>query len=83
LKLYDCCPITDGAAAVVLASEEKVKELGVEDPVWIEAIGFSSDTANLSKRENYVGLEASVRASRMAYRMAGASPKDVDVADSS
>jgi acetyl-CoA C-acetyltransferase len=80
LKLYDCCPITDGAAAVVLASEEKVKKLGVEDPVWIEAIGFSSDTANLSKRENYVGLEASVRASRMAYRMAGASPKDVDVA---
>ena len=80
LKLYDCCPITDGAAAVVLASEEKVKELGGEAPVWIEAIGFSSDTANLSKRENYVGLEASVRASRMAYEMAGTSPKDVDVA---
>jgi acetyl-CoA C-acetyltransferase len=80
LKLYDCCPITDGTAAVVLASEEKVKELGVEDPVWIDAIGFSSDTANLSKRENYLGLEASVRASRMAYEMAGVSPKDVDVA---
>jgi acetyl-CoA C-acetyltransferase len=80
LKLYDCCPITDGAAAVVLASEEKVKELGVETPVWIDAIGFSSDTANLSKRENYVGLDASVRASRMAYRMAGVSPEDVDVA---
>jgi len=80
LKLYDCCPITDGSAAVVLASEEKVKELGVEDPVWIEAMGVASDTANLSKRETYVGLEASVRASRMAYRMAGISPKDVDVA---
>ena len=80
LKLYDCCPITDGAAAVVLASEEKVKELKVEDPVWIEAIGVASDTANLSKRETYVGLDASVRASRMAYRMAGISPKDVDVA---
>ena len=80
LKLSDCCPITDGAAALVLASEEKVKELGVEDPVWIEAMGVASDTANLSKRETYVGLEASVRASRMAYRMAGISPKDVDVA---
>ena len=44
LKLYDCCPITDGSAAVVLASEEKAKELGVEDPVWIDAIGLSSDT---------------------------------------
>jgi acetyl-CoA C-acetyltransferase len=80
LKLYDCCPITDGSAAVVLASEAKVKELGVEDPVWIEAMGVSSDTANLSKRETYVGLDASVKASRMAYRIAGVSPRDVDVA---
>jgi acetyl-CoA C-acetyltransferase len=80
LKLYDCCPITDGAAALVLASEEKVKELGIEVPVWIESIGYSSDTANLSKRENYVGLEATVRASRMAYKLADVSPKDVDVA---
>ena len=81
LKLYDCCPITDGSAAVVLASERKVKELGFEDPVWIETIGFASDTANISKRETYVGLNASVKASRMAYRMAGISPKDVDVAN--
>ena len=81
LKLYDCCPITDGSAAVVFASEEKTKELGVEDPVWIEAMGVASDTANISKRETYVGLEASVKASRMAYRIAGISPKDVDVAN--
>jgi len=81
LKLYDCCPITDGSAAMVLASETKVKELGIEDPVWIEAIGVASDTANISKRETYVGLEASVKASKMAYKMAGISPKDVDVAN--
>jgi acetyl-CoA C-acetyltransferase len=80
LKLYDCCPITDGAAALVLASEEKVKEVGVETPVWIEAMGYSSGTANLSKRENYVGLEASVKAAKMAYKVAGLEPKDVDVA---
>jgi len=81
LKLYDCCPITDGSAAVVLASETKVKELGIQDPVWIEAMGFASDTANISKRETYVGLEASVKASKMAYKLAGISPKDVDVAN--
>jgi acetyl-CoA C-acetyltransferase len=80
LKLYDCCPITDGAAALVLASEEKVKEVGVEAPVWIEAMGYSSGTANLSKRENYVGLEASVKAAKIAYKVAGLEPKDVDVA---
>ena len=80
LKLYDCCPITDGAASIVLASETKVKELGIEDPVWIEAIGVASDTANLSKRETYVGLDASVKAARMAYRIAGISANDIDVA---
>ncbi len=81
LKLYDCCPISDGSAAVVLASEDKVKELKIEDPVWIEAMGVASDTANLSKRESYVGLDASVKASKMAYKMAGISPEDVDVAN--
>lgn len=80
LKLYDCCPISDGAAAVVLASEEKVKELGIDTPVWIEAIGYSSGTANLSKRKDYVSLEATVKASRIAYKKAGISPGDVDVA---
>ncbi|MFZ7136832.1 MAG: thiolase domain-containing protein [archaeon] len=81
LKLYDCCPISDGSAAVVLASEKKVKELNIEDPVWIESMGFASDTANISKRENYVGLDASVKASKMAYSEAKISPADVDVAN--
>lgn len=81
LKLYDCCPITDGAAAIMLASENKVKELRIEDPVWIEAVGVASDTANMSKRETYFGLDATVNASRMAYKMAEISPEDVDVAN--
>ena len=81
LKLYDCSPICDGAAAVVLASEEKVRELGVQDPVWVSGIGYSSDTANLSKRADYLGLRASVTASRNAYKMAGVGPEDIDVAN--
>jgi acetyl-CoA C-acetyltransferase len=81
LKLYDCCPISDGSAAVVLASEKKVKELNIDDPVWIESMGFASDTANISKRENYVGLNAAVHASKMAYTEAKISPADVDVAN--
>jgi acetyl-CoA C-acetyltransferase len=81
LKLYDCCPISDGAAAVILASEEKVKELKVEDPVWIEAIGFSSDTSSLSRRMDYVGLPAATQAAQMAYRIAKVGPKDIDFAE--
>jgi len=81
LKLYDCCPISDGAAAVILASEDKVREFRVEDPVWIEAIGFGSDTSNLTRRTDYVGLPAAVQAAQMAYKRARIEPKDVDVAE--
>ncbi len=61
-------PISDGACAVVLASEKKAWEL-TDNPVWIEGIGSSQDSylrdRNLTKLE---GLEA---AAKRAYRMAG------------
>ena len=85
LKLYDSCPISDGAAAAILASEEKVRELRVQDPVWIEAIGFSSDTANITRRPDYAGLRATVEAARMAYKKAHIDPENpvryIDVAE--
>ncbi|MHA1583208.1 MAG: thiolase domain-containing protein [Candidatus Baldrarchaeia archaeon] len=80
LKLYDCCPVTDGSAAVILASEEKVKELKIDTPVWIEGIGYSSGTGNLSKRDSYVGLKSAVIAAQKAYKMAGVGPEDIEVA---
>ena len=79
LKLYDACPLTDGSAAVVLASEEVAKKL-TDTPVWIKGVGYSSDSANMSRRGSYVGLEAAVRAARSAYAMAKVSPDDIDVA---
>jgi acetyl-CoA C-acetyltransferase len=81
LKLYDSCPIGDGAAAVILASEDKVKELRVEDPVWIEGIGVSSDTSTLSTRLDYVGLPSVVRAAQMAYKQARVEPGDIELAE--
>ena len=79
LKLYDACPLTDGSASVVLAREEVAKKL-TDTPIWIEGVGYSSDSANLSKRSDYVGLEASVDAARRAYQMAKIGPERVDVA---
>ena len=79
LKLYDACPLTDGSAAVVLASEEIAKKL-TDTPIWIRGIGSSSDSANLSRRGSYVGLEAAVRAAKAAYSMAKVGPEDIDVA---
>jgi acetyl-CoA C-acetyltransferase len=81
LKLYDCCPISDGAAAAILASEDKVKEFKIEDPVWIAGIGYASDTSNIVRRPDYVGLSATVKAANIAYKKAGIEPKDVEVAE--
>jgi acetyl-CoA C-acetyltransferase len=81
LKLLDCCPLTDGASSIILASEEKVKEFGVDTPVWVAGLGYSSGTATLSKRTDYLGLEASVLASQKALKMAKITANSVDVAE--
>jgi acetyl-CoA C-acetyltransferase len=79
LKLYDACPITDGSATVILASEETARKLS-DAPVWIKGMGVSSDSANLSKRDGYVGLGATVDAARKAYAISKTTPQDFDVA---
>ena len=75
LKLFDCCPLTDGSAAVVLASENVAKKM-TDTPVWISGLGISTGTANLSKRDmfsnlEYSGLESAVEAAKQAYKRCG------------
>jgi len=80
LKLYDCCPMSDGSAAVILASEKKAKSV-TDSPVWIDAIGMSSDTANVSKRPDFLGLRATVTAAEQAFKIARVGPYQLDVAN--
>lgn len=70
-KLFDCSPITDGSAAVVLASEEKVKEWGIEEKIWILGQGVGTGTANLSRRESFTSLKSAAYAAEVAYKKAG------------
>jgi len=79
LNLYDCCLISDGAAAAILASEEKAKKLS-DTPVWITGLGAASDTMMISERPTLTGLTASRLAAEGAYKMAGVTPNDIDVA---
>ncbi|MCS7139247.1 MAG: thiolase domain-containing protein [Candidatus Nezhaarchaeota archaeon] len=81
LKLYDCCPISDGAAAVILASEKRTKEFRIEDPIWVDAIGFGSDVTNHVRREDFTSIKSTRIAAEMAYKMAGVSPEDIEVAE--
>ncbi|MEM1598528.1 thiolase domain-containing protein [Pyrobaculum sp.] len=84
LKLYDSSPITDGSAAVILASEDAARKI-TDTPVWIKAIGAANGTANLSKRPDFTGLEAVRVAAQMAYKKAGIDPSEpvkyLDVAE--
>lgn len=79
LKLLDCSLISDGAAAVILASEEKAKELK-KRPIWIAGLGLGTDSLSICNRKDLTTLSAAVHAARQAYEMAGVGPDDIDVA---
>nr|KXH73872.1 MAG: hypothetical protein AM324_06290 [Candidatus Thorarchaeota archaeon SMTZ1-83] len=79
LKLFDCSPISDGAAAMVLTSKEKAKEY-TDTPVSVVGTGQASASMNLCDRTELTSFEASVAASRAAYKMAGLGPEDMDFA---
>jgi len=80
LQLLDCCPFSDGAAAVVLASEEKAKEI-TDNPVYITGIGQAS-SGKLSSQKDYLPrLRAREESAKQAYDMAGVGPSDIDVCE--
>ena len=79
LKLYDCSLITDGAAAVLLASEERAKAIS-KKPVWMVGLGLATDTLRLGDRKSLTSISAAREAAKTAYKMAGAGPSDIDIA---
>jgi acetyl-CoA C-acetyltransferase len=81
LRLFMCSPITDGAAAVILATEERARDLTAA-PVWIRGTGQALDGFQLSSLdEDYARWPALSRAARSAYEMAGVTARDVDLAE--
>ncbi len=81
LRLLDCSPITDGAAALVLASEESVKKLGIEKPIWILGTGQASDTLALHDRKSFTEMAATKAAAKMAYTKTGLGPEKINIAE--
>jgi len=79
LKLYDCCPFTDGAAAVVVVSEEVARKS--RKPVWVLSSAAASDSMFLHDKKDLSRVLATERAAQAAYRQAGRGPQDVDVVE--
>ncbi|TXD38257.1 lipid-transfer protein [Lujinxingia vulgaris] len=82
LTMLQCCPTSDGAAAAVLMSEEKVRELGLEDQaIEIAAMSMTTDTpASFGKSAiDLVGFQMSKLAAAQVFAESGLSIADVDV----
>ena len=80
IQLQDACPFSDGAAAVVIASEEVAKKL-TKKPVYFAGIGQAS-SGKLSSQYKYLPrIRARELASQQSYRMAGLTPQDMDLAE--
>ncbi|ELZ21437.1 MULTISPECIES: thiolase domain-containing protein [Natrinema] len=80
LNLYHCCPTSDGAAAVLIASEDVVDEY-TDDPIRVAGVGAASERVGLFQRDDYTGIASSKKAGEQAYDEAGITPDDVDFAE--
>jgi len=82
LRLLDCSPITDGAAALVITTVERARELGGDRPlVKITGSGLATDSIALANRGDLAELRAVRLAGERAYAMAGRSPRDIHLAE--
>lgn len=70
-KMLDCCLYSEASAALILASEEKVKELGIEQPIWITGVGAANTDCFIGNRESIGRLYSNINAAKVAYKMAG------------
>ncbi len=83
LKTYDCSQISDGYAALILATDEGLARLGVRKQDAVEIAGWAQATDSIRKDSGRDVLRpaGANRAMRRAYEMAGLTPADINVAE--
>jgi acetyl-CoA C-acetyltransferase len=77
LGLFDCSPVTDGGAALLLAPVEVARELG-KPVVKIIGSAMATDSIALHDREDFAAIPAVGMAARLAFEQAGVGPEDID-----
>ncbi|MFH1724328.1 MAG: thiolase domain-containing protein [Elusimicrobiota bacterium] len=81
LRMLDCSPVTDGAAALVLCPMARAKKLAKNGLVKVLGIGQATDTIALHARRSLCALGAVKEAAARAYKAAKVKPADIDVAE--
>ena len=79
MHLFDCCPISDGAACILLVGEEIAKHF-TDDPLYIAGIGQASGRG-LNAADDLTYFEATRYAANEAYEMSGLTPADIQFAE--
>jgi len=78
LGLYDCCPVSDGAAAILLAPAESARKY-TDTPVYVDGIGAGSDHLAVQERPHLTRFEATRRASEAAFHDAGIDRRSISL----
>jgi len=80
LRLYDCCPVSDGAASIVVCNADSAKKFN-DTPIKIAGFGQANNKLAFYEREDPTVLLSLRTAAKKAFEMAGLGPNDVDVAE--
>ncbi len=80
LRVLNCAPISDGAAALILCRGDMVDKFE-GDPIWIDASTQASDTLALHDRPHITRFRAVASAAKKAYQKLNITPKDIDIAE--
>ena len=80
LTLYDCCPTSDGASAVILVADHLAHQF-TDTPIWVKGSGAGSDKLALHDRPSLTQLRATQLASQKAYSIADVQPSQIDLAE--
>lgn len=78
LRILDCSPITDGAAAAILCPVEIARKMN-KPIIKVIGTGHATDTIALSSRKDITWIEATHQAAKQAYDMAKKKPEDIDL----
>ncbi|MBI5347231.1 MAG: thiolase domain-containing protein [Candidatus Aenigmarchaeota archaeon] len=81
LRLLDCSPITDGAASVIVASEDYVQKKKIENPVWVLGSSHGSDSIGLHDRADITEMASVKKAAKDVFDESGLKHKDIDVVE--
>jgi acetyl-CoA acetyltransferase len=81
LTVFDCSLITDGAAFIVIAASDVAKNLGLNRAIKVIGSGQAGSALTLAGKKTITTFESTLKAADIAYKEAGLTPKDIDLAE--